>query len=130
MTWRRFFLYIVPIVAHMGLIAFLSSRSDLPVGPPPFPGSDKVVHACLFGFLTFLMVRGWVAGQWQQINWTIVIGAIVATSLYGVTDEIHQMFVPNRHPDVLDWVADTVGALIVGTGLFFFAQKENGRQPE
>ena len=40
--------------------------------------------------------------------------AIAIASLYGVTDEYHQLFVPGREFDVLDLVADTIGS-IVGT---------------
>ena len=36
--------------------------------------------------------------------------AIVAASLYGITDEFHQHFVPMRTPDVADWGMDTLGA--------------------
>jgi hypothetical protein len=36
--------------------------------------------------------------------------AILLASLYGVSDEFHQHFVPMRNPDVVDWVTDTVGA--------------------
>lgn len=37
--------------------------------------------------------------------------AVLAASLYGVTDEIHQAFVPGRTPDAVDWGVDTLGAL-------------------
>lgn len=37
--------------------------------------------------------------------------AVLAASLYGVTDELHQAFVPGRHPDIVDWGIDTIGAL-------------------
>lgn len=36
--------------------------------------------------------------------------AIVLASAYGVTDEVHQYFVPGRMCDPLDWLVDTVGA--------------------
>jgi VanZ family protein len=41
--------------------------------------------------------------------------AIVIASLYGVTDEFHQHFVPMRTPDPADWALDTVGATIGAT---------------
>jgi VanZ family protein len=31
---------------------------------------------------------------------------------YGAFDEIHQTIVPGRHPDLLDFVADALGACI------------------
>jgi VanZ family protein len=36
--------------------------------------------------------------------------SLVLSSLYGVSDEFHQSFVPGRTPDVHDWMADTWGA--------------------
>lgn len=42
--------------------------------------------------------------------------AIVCGSLYGVTDEFHQLFVPGRMCDPLDWLVDTAGVGL-GSGL-------------
>lgn len=36
--------------------------------------------------------------------------AIACASLYGVSDEIHQLFVPERMCDPMDWLVDTLGA--------------------
>lgn len=40
------------------------------------------------------------------------IVASVLASAYGVSDELHQIFVPTRSCDPLDWVVDTVAALL------------------
>ena len=37
---------------------------------------------------------------------------IVITSVYGALDEIHQMFIPGRFAEVLDWLADAAGAIL------------------
>jgi len=37
---------------------------------------------------------------------------VVFSVLYGVSDEIHQIYVPGRTPDSLDVVADAVGAAL------------------
>ncbi|MEG1830885.1 MAG: VanZ family protein [Raoultibacter sp.] len=42
--------------------------------------------------------------------------AIVCASLYGVTDELHQIFVVDRTCDPLDWLVDTLGASL-GSGI-------------
>ena len=42
--------------------------------------------------------------------------AVALTSGYGITDEVHQGYVPLRTRDLFDWYADTAGA-VVGAGL-------------
>lgn len=44
--------------------------------------------------------------------------ALLCVSAYGVTDEVHQYFVPDRMCDPIDWVVDTAGAG-VGVGLSY-----------
>jgi len=45
--------------------------------------------------------------------------AILIASLFGVTDELHQAFVPTRTPDPADWGVDTLGALAGATCALF-----------
>lgn len=44
--------------------------------------------------------------------WKLICLAVAIASLYGITDEIHQIFVPGRFCDPLDWMTDTAGALL------------------
>lgn len=44
----------------------------------------------------------------------IVFMAIIFTSLYAATDEVHQSFVPTRMAGVIDWLIDTIGAAVAG----------------
>ena len=37
---------------------------------------------------------------------------VLIASLYGLFDEIHQMFVPGRSAEFLDWLADFSGSLL------------------
>ena len=39
-----------------------------------------------------------------------VLAVLFIVSIYGVSDEFHQYFVPGRSCDFLDWGADTLGA--------------------
>lgn len=43
---------------------------------------------------------------------TRLLGAVALASAYGVTDELHQLFVVGRQADPVDWMVDTTGALI------------------
>lgn len=44
--------------------------------------------------------------------------AILIASAYGITDEFHQLFVPSRACDPVDWLVDTLAAAL-GAFLFF-----------
>src|SRR5690606_15800676 len=47
--------------------------------------------------------------------------------LYGISDEIHQSFVPGRFPDLWDLVADSAGALLGAWLAPWLAQRLAGR---
>lgn len=44
--------------------------------------------------------------------WLLLAVAVVLASLYAVTDEFHQSFVPGRMCDPADWLTDTLGAML------------------
>jgi VanZ family protein len=41
-----------------------------------------------------------------------VVAAVVISTLYGVSDEYHQLFVPGRSFDVFDMLADFIGSVV------------------
>lgn len=47
-----------------------------------------------------------------RVSWLAVLLAVACASLYGVTDELHQYFVPGRACDPADWLVDTCGAVL------------------
>ena len=100
--WGRVAWAWAAVLVWMAVIFMLSAQPSLPL-PLPFPGFDKLAHAVTYAILALLAYRG-VAGRVGQ--------AFAITALYGVSDEIHQIFVPGRSADVNDWLADIAGAAI------------------
>lgn len=52
--------------------------------------------------------------------------AVVFTSIYGISDELHQILVPSRTCDPMDWLVDTIAALLAAvlvTGILKLRQK-------
>ena len=99
-----------PVWAMMALIFVLSSMSELP--PAPGDVDDSVAHALEYGVLAVLLVRGLIGALWRGISiWAAWIAVLLAT-LYGVTDEVHQRFVPGRTAEVTDLIADALGATV------------------
>jgi VanZ family protein len=49
---------------------------------------------------------------WIKKHWRMLVSlSILSASLYGLSDEIHQYFVPFRDADLLDVVANILGAI-------------------
>lgn len=91
------------------LIYLLSDQPSLPA-PMWFPLQDKVYHALAYFIMAILAWRP--AASIFSSTRNRAIGAIVFCSLYAISDEWHQAFVPNRCSDFGDWLADTVGATL------------------
>jgi VanZ family protein len=80
---------------------------------PGWWSADKFVHAAIYGVLGALCWRAlratWARGRGRGMQ---IIAAVAVTALYGITDELHQAFTPNRSPDPFDVIADAAGGLL------------------
>jgi hypothetical protein len=102
-----------PAVGWACAIFFVSSAAS-PVLQPPAP--DWVLHGVAYGLLAVLVCRALAGGLGRPLEapWAL-LGALIAT-LYGASDEFHQMFVPGRMAEMRDLVADAAGA-VIGSGI-------------
>jgi len=98
----------LPVIAYMVMLFGFSSLSTLPSPPGEF--SYYEVHVGAYAILGLLTLRALAKGRLRNVTWKVVCGAIAISSLYGVTDEYHQRFVPGREFDVMDMFADTLGS--------------------
>jgi VanZ family protein len=77
-------------------------------------GFDKLVHAALFGGLVLLFSAPYFKAHFshgQKINYFIRI--CLAVIVWGITIEfLQKYFVVGRDFELLDWAADSLGALI------------------
>lgn len=93
----------------MAMIFALSSLSTLPSPPAGLTYYDA--HLAAYAGLGVLTTRALGKGL-RDISWRMAVGAIVISTLYGLSDECHQLFVPGRDFDVLDLAADAVGSIV------------------
>ncbi|MBU0679053.1 MAG: VanZ family protein [Verrucomicrobia bacterium] len=113
MKSSRFILrYWLPVFLWAAVIFGLSSWSGESTPDISFPMADKLTHFFLFGMLACLLGRV-LSRTWPRRLFLTVLVTIAAVSLYGLTDEFHQCFTPERSAEMMDWVADTAGSLLV-----------------
>jgi len=106
------FLTILPFT-YMGFIWFLSSHPSDEFIETPFWFDDLLkesLHLVEFGILFWLFVLALIRHT-RLTQKTSVIVAIISI-LYGLTDEIHQAFVPSRSATVIDFIKDTIGVIV------------------
>ena len=79
---------------------------------PSFGVGDKVNHFSAYlilAILLYLTLSFQEKSIFAKRNAALLTIAVVL--LYGVLDELHQMLIPGRSAEFLDWAADAVGAI-------------------
>jgi len=94
----------------MGSIWFFSAQPDLNSGLGVIDlVGRKVIHFSQNALLVFLW---WRALRTRMSVRNAALVALLITSAYAATDELHQTFVPGRHGSPVDWAIDTAGATL------------------
>jgi VanZ family protein len=105
-AWRARAALALPLL-YMGGIYYLSAQTGISL---PWRISDKLLHGIEYAGLSLTLYGSFAIGLSQPPLRSAAL-AIGFSLLYGVTDELHQAFVPGRHPCVYDLMADAVGAV-------------------
>ena len=103
--------YRLPLFAFCLFIFWQSSFSFLD-SPPLFPHDDKLMHMGAYAVMAFLTARNLKQERPLFSRTKLKVLAILFASLYGLTDEIHQAFVPLREASIWDFVADILGSIM------------------
>ena len=101
--------YWLPVILWMGAIFSLSSIPGEFIPQVGIPNIDKLVHFGEYFILGILLVRAFLNSRFNMNLTAIIIVSIAAASLYAATDEWHQNFIPNRIPDIFDFLSDFIG---------------------
>ena len=114
---NKFFIYWFPILLYC-LLIFIQSSHPSPDITPRWPYFDKVLHFTAYALLGALFLRAFNTSQIKHQLKLIFTLSVLFSSLYGISDEIHQSFVPYRTADVMDTLADILGSAF-GVYIFF-----------
>lgn len=90
----------------MGLLYLVSGRSGLITDGRV---SDKLLHVVAYLILGWFVLRATHGGV-NELRLGPTIAAFLLTVAYGVSDELHQAYVPSRVASVGDAIADASGA--------------------
>ena len=112
-----FIKYWLPAYLFAALIFFLSSLPEPPQAPFEFPFLDKIGHLLEYAFFGYLLKRGFSNSPRPKLSSYSSFLTVITAFLYGISDEVHQIFVPTRHPEILDLIFDGTGAFL---GQFFY----------
>lgn len=111
-----FLFYRLPVFIYCAAI-FIQSSYPSAVHAPEIPHIDKLVHFLGYGLLGILFFRAFRISRLGKTPDSLMLMSIAASALYGISDEIHQYYVPSRSADIIDVLADTLGSIY---GVFFY----------
>ena len=107
-------------------IYYLSSQSYINI-EISFPAKDKLFHMAAYGLLG-VFILGIMRPNPTGYSYNQAALATLIATVYGITDEWHQSYVPGRTSDPLDVVADFVGALLATLAARAFMRRRLAQQ--
>ncbi|MBX3177340.1 MAG: VanZ family protein [Candidatus Hydrogenedentes bacterium] len=115
--------YYAAILCYCGLIFWISSRPVPELSGPKFPGQDKLLHLMAYGVLAGLVSLGLHRSGRAYAPRLLYWIPVLVSALYGVSDEIHQYFVPDRTFSFGDMAANLTGALLASAVCLLFFRR-------
>ena len=119
---RKIWFVYIPLAIYW-LILFIAT--SLPVERLPNIGlNDKINHFIAYFILAVLVNLTLIYQRKSRFLFkkaplvTIIIGL-----LYGAVDELHQIFVPGRFADTLDWMADGLGTVVGVLAVYYLINR-------
>jgi VanZ family protein len=113
---KKYLIYTPLVIYWMVLVTLTSLPSNL---LPTTHVSDKIEHFTAYLILSVLLNLSLLfQNKFKKIKVNAALFAVIFIAVYAALDELHQLFIPGRDCDILDWSADfsgtVIGVLIVG----------------
>lgn len=103
---------VMPLIIYSMAIFILSALPQPEFIDLGFQYWDKILHLKAYFVYGVFTITAIVALKPELLKMKIMVLAVIIGFLFGLSDEIHQYFVPGRDADVWDLAADTAGILI------------------
>lgn len=119
---RGFFIRVAPALLYVCAIFYGGSMPAPPMPGPSFSSKDKLLHAVAFGIMMVAVLRAvrYFAPRTSDKRSLWISFALVCA--VGAALELWQMHIPNRSAELMDFVADAVGAGLVALAIGKFSR--------
>jgi VanZ family protein len=107
---KNFIFYWLPLILYCLLIFIQSSKPSFEQ-LPDIQYFDKLLHFAGYAVLGILFLRAFQTKRLRQSRKLLILFSILCATLYGISDEIHQYFVPLREASFSDLIANTLGSI-------------------
>lgn len=113
----RFFEKNKIVAVYIPLIIYwlvLLTATSLPSKDLPNTGvSDKIEHFSAYLILAVLLnLTLVVQNKFETLKKYPSLSTLTIIAFYALIDELHQLYIPGRDCEALDWVADFIGAIL------------------
>lgn len=106
--------HVLPALLYVVAVFYMGSIAVDPPGELAFDWSDKVLHALAFGGMQFTLARA-MRFSWPELSAErVAVRSVVTAAACGGVLELWQAALPHRSAELLDFVADAVGAGLAG----------------
>ncbi|WP_428910083.1 VanZ family protein [Niallia sp. Krafla_26] len=119
----KIILRVLPLLYMIVIFILSSMPADAVVELPRWDSLIKEsLHLVEFGILYILLFLA--ALTIKEVSPRLNLILILISSLYGLSDEVHQYFVPYRSATVIDLIKDVIGVLVASWIVFGAYQRK------
>lgn len=112
---KKILYYWLPVLVYAGLIFYFSSLSLIPPVIIKIIPETLIWHMIEYAIFSVLLFRALANTNNIILKNNTALLAIIIATLYGITDETHQLFVPGRSFSYYDMIADLIGSTFILT---------------
>ena len=132
--FRRKSWYLVAMIAYMVIVFLFSStpQKSIPsLSLWSFTVSSTVKHIGEY-FILSLLIFLWLINteRFKPVYFHVFLITVVVSSIYGITDELHQTLVPTRYGTVPDMLSNFFGSILIAPLVALHAQKNKNKKSD
>ncbi|HEX21344.1 MAG TPA: VanZ family protein [Actinobacteria bacterium] len=117
-------LYWLPAIGLMSLIFYSSSRTSL------VKSELSAVTGHFIGYAVLAITYAFALSRTTKLNRKqLLFIPILLAVLYGISDELHQLYTPTRFSDINDVIVDFLGAAVGSYGYYLWNRLLINRTP-